>query len=105
MALPAQRRPAARAAYISRTPIFIPRRGTYVYMNPSSAQQMLDRVRGEYLEMPGLSLKLAQIQRLCGVSREACERVLDVLVATKFLRLKSNGNFTRVGDGAGGQGH
>lgn len=30
---------------------------------------LLNRIRAEYLEMPGLCLKLEQAQRLCGVER------------------------------------
>jgi hypothetical protein len=32
----------------------------------------LRRVRGEYLEMPGLSLTLEQAMRMWGVERQAC---------------------------------
>jgi hypothetical protein len=49
--------------------------------------------------MPGLSLKTAQVQRLCGVGHETCERVLEFLVDAGFLRVKSNGAYARRGDG------
>src|SRR5256885_16506125 len=35
---------------------------------------VLERIRAEYLEMPGLSLKADQVQRLCGVEREQIGR-------------------------------
>jgi hypothetical protein len=43
-------------------------------------------VRGEYLEMPGLQLTLAQACRLWNTSPDASQQVLDTLVAMAFLR-------------------
>ena len=60
---------------------------------------LLSRIRSEYLEMPGMRLTLEQAQRLCGVERTLCRRVLDTLVAEKFLCVKSNGMYARVTDG------
>jgi hypothetical protein len=57
------------------------------------------RIRAEYLEMPGLRLTVAQAQRLCGVERALCQRVLDMLVDANFLCLKSDGAYARVTDG------
>lgn len=68
-------------------------------MRPLIDQDILARIRGEYREMPGLSLKAAQVQRLCGVEREACKHVLDALVEENFLLLKSDGIYARVSDG------
>jgi hypothetical protein len=61
---------------------------------------LLERIRAEYLEMPGLRLKLEQVQRLCGVERAACQRVLDMLVAMRCLCLKPDGTYARLADGA-----
>ena len=61
---------------------------------------MLKRIRGEYLEMPCLRLTLEQAQRLCGVDRTLCQRVLDTLVDTRFLCVKANGTYARLTDGA-----
>ena len=61
---------------------------------------MLTRIRAEYLEMPGLRLTLAQAQRLCGVERVLCQRVLDTLVEANFLCLKRDGAYARVTEGA-----
>lgn len=60
---------------------------------------MLERIRAEYLEMPGMRLKLEQARRLCGVERAECQRVLDALVTEKFLCLKSDGAYARFTDG------
>jgi DNA-binding GntR family transcriptional regulator len=63
-------------------------------------QQLLNRIRIEFLEMPGLQLTPAQLQRLCGVDRTVCQQVLATLVATKFLCLRPNGTYARLTDGA-----
>ena len=64
---------------------------------PHSA--LLTRIRGEYLEMPGLRLTLAQAQRLCGVEPILCRRVLDALVETKFLCVTTSGHYARLTTG------
>jgi hypothetical protein len=64
------------------------------------ATTVLTRIRGEYLEMPGLQLTLAQVQRLCGVEGTLCKAVLDALVDAKFLCVKPNGVYARLTDGA-----
>jgi hypothetical protein len=45
----------------------------------------IDRLRAEFMEMPGLRLTSERVQRLCGVERMVCQTVLDELVKTKFL--------------------
>lgn len=60
---------------------------------------VLRRIRAEYLEMPGLRLTSEQAQRLCGVERALCQRVLDALVEAHFLCLKPDGTYARVTDG------
>ena len=46
---------------------------------------VLRRVQGEYLEMPGLRLTIAQAQRLWGLDRAVCDALLGALVEAKFL--------------------
>jgi hypothetical protein len=58
-----------------------------------------ERVRAEYLEMPGLQLTLEQTRRLCGIEHTVCKIVLDALVDEQFLRVKSDGTYARVTDG------
>jgi hypothetical protein len=58
--------------------------------------QLLERIRAEYLEMPGLRLRAEQVQRLCGVERTMCRMVLDTLVQTDFLCMKSDGTYARL---------
>ena len=61
---------------------------------------LINRIRGEFLETPGLRLTLAQAQWLCGVERALCQRVLGTLVETGFLCVKTDGTYTRLTDGA-----
>ena len=61
---------------------------------------LLQRIRAEFLEMPGLTLTREQTQRLCGVESAVCQAVLDALVAASFLCVKANGTYARLTAGA-----
>ena len=64
----------------------------------SAQQQPLDvlrRVQGEFLEMPGLRLTIAQAQRLWGLDRSVCDALLGALVEAKFLFRTRDGAFVR----------
>ena len=67
-------------------------------MNTFIDQRVLERLRAEYLEMPGMKLRLEQVQRLCGIEQTMCKLVLDALVKTNFMRLNSDGTYVRVTD-------
>jgi hypothetical protein len=56
---------------------------------------VLRRVQGEYIEMPGLRLTSAQAQRLWGLDRAACDALLGALVDAKFLFRTRDGAFVR----------
>ena len=56
---------------------------------------VLLRVRGEYLEMPGLRLTPAQAQRLWGLDAPAAQSVIDALVDARFLQRRPDGTFVR----------
>ena len=60
---------------------------------------LLSRIRGEYLEMPGLRLTVPQVQRLCGGEGPSCQAVLDLLVEEGFLCRKPDGSYARLTDG------
>jgi hypothetical protein len=62
-------------------------------------QDLSDRVRAEYLEMPGLHLTADQVQRLCGIEATICALILDSLVTSRFLCLTTNGHYARLTDG------
>jgi len=56
---------------------------------------VLRRIRGEYIEMPGLRLTTAQAQRLWGLDRAACDALMGALVDAKFLVRTPGGAFVR----------
>ena len=62
----------------------------------TTIQSGIQRVRAEYLEMPGLRLKAEQVQRLCGIERTSCQTVLDTLVSARFLYVKADGHYARL---------
>jgi hypothetical protein len=64
-------------------------------MSTCRHEQILDRLRAEYREMPGMRLKLEQVQRLCGIEPPVCKLALEALVEAKFLRLGSDGTYVR----------
>lgn len=66
----------------------------------SSADELiLARIRGEYLEMPGLRLTQPQARRLWGLDLSTCERVLRLLVDANFLSMRPDGTYARATDG------
>lgn len=58
-------------------------------------EDVLQRIQGEYLEMPGLRLSADQARRLWGLEREACASLLATLVDSKFLRQTRDGAYMR----------
>jgi len=62
-------------------------------------EDVLNRLRAEFAEMPGIGLTAEQVQRLCGVDRTICQMVLDALVNERFLAVKSDGHYARRTDG------
>ena len=64
-------------------------------MSSAAAPQILQRIRAEYLEMPGLTLKPEQVQRLCGVDSALCVSVLEALVESGFLSRRADGAYGR----------
>jgi hypothetical protein len=57
---------------------------------------LLNRARSEFIEMPGLRLRLDQAQRLWNLDRTICELVLTSLVDAKFLRRDSGEIYGRA---------
>ena len=62
-------------------------------------EDVLQRIQGEYGEMPGLRLTAAQAQRLWGLDRVTCEQLLRVLVNDHFLSETRDGSFIRTEGG------
>lgn len=57
---------------------------------------LVRRVRGEFLEMPGLTLTFPQAERLWGIEKDLCRQVIDVLIGADFLRRTSAGTIARA---------
>jgi hypothetical protein len=57
---------------------------------------VLQRIQGEYVEMPGLRLTPAQAQRLWGLERDVCNALLGALVDAKFLSQTRDGAYVKT---------
>jgi hypothetical protein len=57
---------------------------------------LLARIRGEYLEMPGLRLTPVQARRLWGMDVTACQLLLEDLVSSRFLKRTEDGAYQRM---------
>jgi len=65
-----------------------------------TTDEVLRRVQGEFLEMPGLRVTEAQARRLWGLDAASCDALLGALVEAKFLFKTRDGAFMRVESGA-----
>ena len=68
-------------------------------MTPESllaTDDVLQRVQGEFLEMPGLRLTEPQARRLWGLDAASCGALLGALIDAKFLFRTRDGAFMRV---------
>lgn len=61
--------------------------------NHSARRALVDRIRGEFLEMHGVPLTDGEIARLMGVPQPACERILGALIHEGALRLNLDGRY------------
>jgi hypothetical protein len=61
-----------------------------------ATEDVLRRVQGEFLEMPGLRLTEAQARRLWGLDAASCAALLGALVDAKFLFRTRDGAFMRM---------
>jgi hypothetical protein len=58
-------------------------------------QEVVRRIRGEFLEMPGLRLTPEQARKLWRLDETACLAVLGALVDARFLSKTRDGAFVR----------
>jgi hypothetical protein len=71
----------------------VARRNRMTYLTVRGAlveEQLIRRVCGEYLEMPGLRLTIQQAARLWNINVETSARVLGELVHSSFLSVSGN---------------
>lgn len=57
---------------------------------------LLERIQGEFAEMPGLRLTFHQAQRLWDLDASTCRRLLDALVGMGFLIRSPEGAYARA---------
>ena len=60
-----------------------------------ATEEVLCRIQGEFMEMPGLQLTEAQARRLWGLNAEVCSVVLHALIDARFLSQTASGAFVR----------
>jgi hypothetical protein len=60
-------------------------------------RDLIQRVKSEYVEMPGLALTHRQARRLWNLDPELCDHVLRELVLERFLCESRGGVFLRRG--------
>jgi hypothetical protein len=65
---------------------------------------LVDRVRFEFMEMPGLELTMAQAVRLWNMGADDCRHVIDALVDSGFLRWTAKRTIVRSGRSYDGMG-
>jgi hypothetical protein len=66
------------------------------FLGPDAKALIAERVRGEFREMPGLTLTLPQAARLWSLDDETCKEVLNYLVENGFLSRRDDGAFCRL---------
>ena len=67
-----------------------------VAADDASDTALIERILGEYREMPGLALSVDQAQRLWGCDAVTCRRIADVLVERRVLRWSRERRLMRV---------
>jgi hypothetical protein len=68
-------------------------------VSPRIDSDVIRRVQGEFLEMPGIRLTARQAGRLLGLDERVCRRLLEALVETRFLRRCPLNQYTLVAEG------
>jgi hypothetical protein len=61
----------------------------------ATLHELLQRIEGEYREMPGMCVTAAQAQRLWGLDATTCSFVLMTLIDRRILRRTAGGTFVR----------
>jgi hypothetical protein len=68
-------------------------------MSSGAPEQLVRRIKSEYIEMPGLRLTTEQGARLWGIGVEQCGHVLKVLERRGFLAMRPDGQYGRPAEG------
>lgn len=67
-------------------------------LSDATKAMITERIRGEFREMPGLTLTVAQARRLWNVDLSTCIQVLSHLVEAGFLCRRADGSYGRASD-------
>jgi hypothetical protein len=70
---------------------------TLLCADDMSFAAVVDRVRGEFVEMPGLELTLPQAARLWTLGADDCRYVIEALVDVGFLKWTLRRTIVRTG--------
>jgi hypothetical protein len=62
---------------------------------PTAFAELLQRVKAEFMEMPGLTLTYDQAVKLWGCHPVVCREVLETLIQTRFLVRTRRAAFAR----------
>jgi len=65
-----------------------------VAANPTDLDAL--RLRHEFLEMPGLTISVAQAARMLGLRSERAAAILDTLASERFLTQTPTGSYRRA---------
>jgi hypothetical protein len=62
---------------------------------PNAGEDLIERIRAEFIEQPGLRLTEAQATRLWQLDSITARRVLSTLIETDFLTRSADGRYVR----------
>ena len=65
-------------------------------MSKTDVHAIAERVRSEFIEMPGLRLTARQAARMWGLDGPSCGAVIDILIRSSFLRWTGTGTVARI---------
>lgn len=61
----------------------------------AALHELLQRIEGEYREMPGLSVTAPQAERLWGLDSTTCSFVMMILIQRGILKRTASGTYVR----------
>ena len=62
-----------------------------------NVENVVERIRAEFEEMPGLILTMPQASRFFGIDQDLTRSVMDQLVSSAYLRWTRGGAVARTG--------
>jgi hypothetical protein len=66
-----------------------------VPLAPFTFEDLVERIRAEFIEQPGLRLTEAQATRLWRLDTPTCQQVLHMLIDSDFLSRTHDGRYAR----------